>query len=170
MSLSCVAVAALPLIHARLLPCTSIVRRSNSVSLAPKPACSSHSSKTGALSNSALISQRCAPSRTTPASARAPSASCSASIKMDLPAPVSPVSTVKPSHRSRSRACTMTKSRRDMLLRLIAHAPGGDSCNAFVPMELFTQRIKVAPALGMKKTHLVLGPPYRDPVTMQQRG
>jgi hypothetical protein len=41
-----------------------------------------------------------------------PSTSCSASIRMDLPAPVSPVSTVKPACRSSSSVCTMTKSRR----------------------------------------------------------
>ncbi len=94
--LSCVAVAALPLIQARLLPCTSIVRRSSRLSPPSKPACSSQAARPLGLSNSTLISQRAAPSRTTPASARAPRASCRASIRMDLPAPVSPVSTVKP--------------------------------------------------------------------------
>ena len=47
-------------------------------------------------SNSALTSARSAPARTTPGSARPPSASASASTRIDLPAPVSPVSAVKP--------------------------------------------------------------------------
>ena len=65
----------------------------------------------GGTSNSALISARAAPSRTTPASPRLPSASCSASTRIDLPAPVSPLSTDKPDANSISSASTMTKSR-----------------------------------------------------------
>src|SRR2546426_549363 len=111
-----------PFIRAWLLPCESIVRRSSKLSADSKPACSSHGAKPEGLSNSALISQRRAPSRTTPTSARAPSASCSASINIDLPAPVSPVRTVNPSDKFRSSSWTMTKSRSEMLLRLMSYS------------------------------------------------
>ena len=109
---SCWAVAGLPLTHARLLPWVSTVRRSSKVSPASNPASSSSGRRPGAASNSALTSVRAAPSRITPVSARAPVTSCNASIRMDLPAPVSPVSTVKPDCRSSSSSLTMTKSRR----------------------------------------------------------
>ena len=51
-------------------------------------------------------------------SARSPSTAASASIRIDLPAPVSPVSTVKPGWNSRSSRSTMTKSR---MLRAAQH-------------------------------------------------
>ena len=114
-SRSCAIVAPLPLIHARLLPCASIVRRSSmrpaSPASASKPASASHGASAGGTSNSALTSARAAPSRTTPASPRLPSASWSASTRIDLPAPVSPLSTVNPDENSISSASTMTKSR-----------------------------------------------------------
>jgi hypothetical protein len=115
-SRNCVTVAGLPLIQARLLPCASIVRRSSSVSLASKPASSSQGASTAGASNSAAISAREAPSRTTSTSPREPKASCSASIRIDLPAPVSPVSTEKPAPNSTSSSGTMTKSRNDKRL------------------------------------------------------
>ena len=49
--------------------------------------------------------------RTMPVSAREPNASESASINIDLPAPVSPVSTVKPRSNSSSSASTIIKLR-----------------------------------------------------------
>ena len=118
-SRSCVAVAGLPLTQALLLACRSMVRLSSNSSPAGKPFSSSQFAREAGQSKVALISQRCAPSRTMAASARAPSASCRASIKMDLPAPVSPVSTVKPLLRSSSSAWTITKSRRKILFRLM---------------------------------------------------
>ena len=157
-SLSCVAVAGLPLIQARLLPCASMVRLSSNSSLACRPFSSSHASSGVGQSKVALISQRCAPSRTMAASARAPRASCSASIRIDLPAPVSPVSTVKPRARSSSSARTITKSRRKMLFRLMTQCSlqfQSRSGYAFVPVQLFAQGVKVAPADGVQETNLV---------------
>ena len=61
--------------------------------------------------NSAVTSARTHASRTSPASPRPPRASCSASIRIDLPAPVSPVSTEKPASSSTSSWLTMTTSR-----------------------------------------------------------
>ena len=117
---NCVAVAAEPLIQARLLLCTSTVRRNNKVSLISNPASSSQGCSAAVQSNSALMSVRCAPSRTTPLSARAPKASWRASTRMDFPAPVSPVNAVKPPHNSKSSICTITKSRSMMRLRAMA--------------------------------------------------
>ena len=117
----------LPLIHARLLPAVSTVRRSSKVSSTSKPASFNQSLsqalRTVGISNSALTSVRFAPSRTQAVSARAPSASCSASIKIDLPAPVSPVSTVKPLLKSSSSSRTMTKSRSAILFSAMLKIP-----------------------------------------------
>ena len=74
-------------------------------------------------SNSAQISVLLHPSRTTPASARAPKASCNASIRMDFPAPVSPVNTVKPLRKSSSSVCTITKSRRVICRNAMVRSP-----------------------------------------------
>ena len=130
-SLSCVAVAGLPLTHARLLPCRSTVRRNSSVSKWSNPASSSHAANqtasalfcAGDTSNSAVTSKRLAPSRTKPASARAPNTSCTASIKIDLPAPVSPVNTVKPLAKPKSNSRTMTKSRSAKLFKAMPRSP-----------------------------------------------
>ena len=95
-------------------PLLSITRRSIS---APSSTSNAFAASQSAISpsvvaeNSAVISARVAPSRTTLASARPPSASVSASINMDLPAPVSPVNTEKPEASSSSIASTITKSR-----------------------------------------------------------
>ena len=121
---SCAAVAGLPLIHARLLPCMSMVRLSKTPSCAAissKPSSCNQDKTSGVTSNSALISARVAPSRITPDSAREPSTSCTASIKIDLPAPVSPVSAVKPEDKSKSSARTITKSRKTIWRRLMPH-------------------------------------------------
>ncbi|CFV93998.1 Uncharacterised protein [Bordetella pertussis] len=58
-----------------------------------------------------MISARAAPSRSIEASPRSPSVRASASIRIDLPAPVSPEKTVKPSPKWSSVCSTMTKSR-----------------------------------------------------------
>ena len=68
-----------------------------------KPASASQGTRAGGRSNSAVISARAAPSRTTPASPRPPRASCKASTRIDLPAPVSPVSTGQPPPRDRAQ-------------------------------------------------------------------
>ena len=62
-------------------------------------------------SNAAASSARSAPGRSWRSSKRSPSSSASASSRIDLPAPVSPVSTVKPGSSSRSSASTTTKLR-----------------------------------------------------------
>jgi hypothetical protein len=63
------------------------------------------------MSKVAETSARSAPCRTTSAPARPPASSVSASTTMDLPAPVSPVSTVSPGRHSISTASMMAKSR-----------------------------------------------------------
>ena len=64
-----------------------------------------------AIAKVAETSARSAPCRTTSAPARPPAASSSASTRMDLPAPVSPVSTVRPEASSSSAASMIAKSR-----------------------------------------------------------
>ena len=59
----------------------------------------------------AQISARSAPARMMSAVARAPPARVSASTMIDLPAPVSPVSTVRPGAKSSSTVSTMARSR-----------------------------------------------------------
>ena len=64
--LSWVTVATLPLIQALLRPSVSKVRLTKRLSSWAKPSSSSQAVVAGVLSNSAAISQRLAPSRTTP--------------------------------------------------------------------------------------------------------
>ena len=107
-------VAVTPLMKAFERPALSITRRSSKLLSSLSKACSLNQFCNEASSspvNSATISARAAPSRTTLASARPPNASVSASIKIDLPAPVSPVKTVKPDDKSSSTKSTITKSR-----------------------------------------------------------
>src|SRR5207253_664638 len=63
------------------------------------------------ISNSPASSARSAPSRTTAASPRPPTSNSMASTRIDLPAPVSPVRTVKPSASSSEAWSIRTKSR-----------------------------------------------------------
>ena len=125
---NCVAVAWLPLTHARLLPWVSTLRLKSKVSETSKPASSSTACACAGQSNSADTSQRVAPSRTAPESARSPNAICRASIRMDLPAPVSPVSTLKPCERFKSSSRTMTKSRKLMCRKAMAYTPPSFQC------------------------------------------
>ena len=112
---------ALPLMKQRLRAVLSSVRRISTLAPAAasasvpasKPFCSSQSRSAAGPLNSAATSARVAPSRTASAWVRSPSTNCSASMRMDLPAPVSPVSTVKPPANSSSSRSTMTKSRID---------------------------------------------------------
>src|SRR6266849_9100708 len=62
-------------------------------------------------SNTAVTCPCSAPCRTRPASPRPPSASANASRRMDLPAPVSPVSTARPRENSMSSRSIRTMSR-----------------------------------------------------------
>ena len=65
-----------------------------------------------------------APRRTRPASARAPVARPRASRMIDLPAPVSPVSAVKPGPMARSRVSIKTTSRMASPISMVAGSPG----------------------------------------------
>ncbi len=109
-------VTLLPLIHARLRPAASIVRRSSTRSPLvrhkivlgePGPQAPSF----GQIELCNHIRTFSCPRLTTPASPRLPSASPSAPSRIDLPAPVSPVRAPKPAPNSSSRRSTMTKSR-----------------------------------------------------------
>ena len=102
-----------PFTQQRLRPLTSTVRRMRSVSLSSSPAASSHALARAVIENSAVTSVRSAPSRMTPVSLRPPKTNCRASIRMDLPAPVSPVRQVSPVLASIVRVGTMTKSLSD---------------------------------------------------------
>src|SRR5947209_13481167 len=62
-------------------------------------------------SNTAVTCPCSTPCRTRPASPRPPSASAKASSRMDLPAPVSPVSTARPGENSMSSRSIRTMSR-----------------------------------------------------------
>ena len=121
---NCCKVAECPLIKLRDRPPASTTLRNRHtasiiISFRIRFRATSHpSSGSSANSNSALISARSQPFRTSLASLRSPSTSESASIRMDFPAPVSPVSTVKPGTNSRSIRSTMTKSR---MLKKLQH-------------------------------------------------
>ena len=80
------------------------------------------------------ISARSAPWRTTSAPARPPASSCSASTRIDLPAPVSPVSTVSP---GRSSSSTAVDDGEVADLQVRQHgAPSARSCR--VPSEAWS--------------------------------
>src|SRR4029077_5510679 len=103
------------------------------------------------VSNSAESSVRSQPSRTTPAPARAPTNSSIASTRIDLPAPVSPVSTENPGSSSRLARSTMTKSRissarSKLFAPLVEH---------LAPAQLLAQRSEVAVARRMHEAHRV---------------
>src|SRR6201999_3028452 len=78
-------------------------------------------------SNTAVTCPCAAPWRTRPASPRPPSASAKASSRIDLPAPVSPVSTARPRENSISSHSIRTMSRIDrrasMRRQFLAEAP-----------------------------------------------
>src|SRR5262249_5626851 len=77
------------------------------------------------LSSKAAVTWPCsAPCRTKPASPRAPSASANASSRIDLPAPVSPVSIASPAANSMSRRSIRTMSRIDRRMSMNSAAAG----------------------------------------------
>ena len=103
-----------PLSHALDRPLLSSTRIRSMTSSSPPSACSTSQFRRGpsaGTSNSATISARALPVRMTPDSALLPKASPRSSRRMDLPAPVSPVSAPKPAPKSSSRWSTITKSR-----------------------------------------------------------
>ena len=121
---SCASVAGRPLIQARERPCASSTRRSSTTPGSPaSPCASSHASTIGRLvaSNTADNSARSAPWRNCRNSKRSPSSNASASTSIDLPAPVSPVSTVKPGSNSTSSFSTTTKLRIDSACSIAAN-------------------------------------------------
>ena len=101
--------------------------------------------------------------------ARPPSTSCSASIRMDLPAPVSPVSTAKPPVEARAPARTMT-----MTKSLIAKAMASQHGRAAQP------RLRSSAACGaawrsssnprVQETTECARAPHHDAVAHQQAG
>ncbi len=104
---------ALPLINARERPSALTTRRSRqspsrSSALSPSQVCTNGRAE---MSNSAANSARFAPPRTSVALPRSPRTSPIASTRIDLPAPVSPVSTVMPESNSTSSFSTIAKSR-----------------------------------------------------------
>src|SRR5215470_16004992 len=124
--------------------------------------------------NSAAISARSAPGRSWRVSKRSPRSSDSASSKIDFPAPVSPVSTVKPAPNSASRDSTTAKlridSRRSMNRqpwRLLS--AGAQSLRRLAPVQLATQHGEVIVILGMQQPHAMLGAADDHAVTLGQR-
>ena len=101
------------LINALLPPSAFTERRMiKGSSLSISMSLSAKNAATGAgASKLAVTCALSAPDRTKPLSARAPSARPSASNNMDLPAPVSPVSTPRPPANSKSSASISTTSR-----------------------------------------------------------
>src|SRR5450631_1436107 len=132
--------AAWPFKKARERPSLPTTRRTVS-SPSQLMACSSSQrfSSRGACTTSkvAETSARSAPWRTTSAPARPPARSCSASTTMDLPAPVSPVSTVKPGRHSISMASMMAKSR--ICSEVSTGSSAGVIVTATAPMQLRAQ-------------------------------
>src|SRR5512138_1057959 len=130
-------------------PLRSIERRTSSVPGSPaRSFSSSHAVSALETSNSADSSARSAPSRTTAASARPPTRSSIASTRMDLPAPVSPVSTVKPPASSSEARSISTKSRTSR-----ARSTSAFLAQRFAPAQLLAQRGEVAVAGRMHEAH-----------------
>src|SRR5204863_7444755 len=108
------AVARAPLTQARLRPSRCTVRRTtSSLPAAGNPRVSSLASQVvGSRGrNSAWTSASSAPVRTESACARPPSTRCSASTRMLLPAPVSPVRTLNPGSKCTSSSSMMANAR-----------------------------------------------------------
>ena len=108
-----------------------------------------------AIAKVAETSARSAPCRTTSAPARPPAASSSASTRMDLPAPVSPVSTVRPEASSSSAASMIAKSRiwicsstRASILRF-----GSLHAIAASPAQLRAQDAEIVVVLRVQQRH-----------------
>ena len=112
----------------------------------------------GATAKIAVISARSVPARTAVLSARSPSASASASTSMDLPAPVSPVSTVKPG--SRSSSISSSTARWRMCRRVSMAYSGAATARGMVvpsPVQLVTQNLEVVIAARMYQFNALIG-------------
>src|SRR5690606_34933244 len=105
-----------------------------------------------------------APLRNSPVSPRAPSTSDRASMRIDLPAPVSPENTVKPGAKLISASSTITKSR-TCSRRSMAFSFGlGAGLGHVVPVQLAAQGGEVAVAGGVDEPHAVVGAAHLDVV------
>src|SRR5260370_27082885 len=120
-------------------------------------------------SNTAVIWPWSAPWRTRPASPRPPSASAKASSRMDLPAPVSPVSTARPRENSISSRSIRTMSRierrasmRDLFLAEAQFLEGPGNVGTLVLARLETA--------GLYKIIGVLVPAAVRKIVSQHRG
>src|ERR1700733_104464 len=102
----------------------------------------------------AQISARSVPARTTSAPARLPHSSYSASTMIDLPAPVSPVSTVSPGLNSSSTASIIAKSR---ICRWRSTASALVRQSADTPMQLGAQQPEVVVARRMQQRNRAPG-------------
>ena len=104
-----------------------------------------------ATAKSALISARSAPARTTAASPRSPRASDSASMRMDLPAPVSPVSVPKPEVELELELVDNDEVAQDQALQHVSvrrRLRARSITWRGAPVELFAQHFKIAVALA----------------------
>src|SRR5260364_27401 len=124
-------------------------------SVSVSSACAARQRRAGSVSsNSALNCARAQPARMTSASARAPQRRESASIRMDLPAPVSPENTVNPVSNSISNAVTITKSlidrRRSMSVQIGTTRPAR---RMFMPAQFVAQGGVMTMAGRMQKGH-----------------
>src|SRR6266513_2226260 len=155
-------VAAWPLINARERPFASTTRRNSSRFGSPSSACArSHSPIPGSesMANSAVTSARSAPERTCSLPARSPSVNDRASIRIDFPAPVSPVRAVKPGRNSSSRRSTIAKSRIDRCwsIRQLEHC---------APVQLLPQHREVAVTRRVDELDGMLRAPDKDVVAL----
>src|SRR3990172_609195 len=133
-----------PLAYALLLPSRNRWRRrsTNSPGSAAIPSASSSSTARdpGPTSNAASTAASSAPDRKISSLPRAPSTSCRASIRMDLPAPVSPVSTFRPgTKRTVSSSITATF----LIVSSRSILAVGAAGLSLAPLELRAEQIEV---------------------------
>ena len=100
-------------------------------------------------SKQAVMSACLAPVRTCLESARSPVASARASTRMDLPAPVSPVSAVNPGSISNSAESTTARFRIARWVSMDARSAGFLRCRPLAPVQLFPEHGKVVVVGGM---------------------
>src|SRR5262245_7782579 len=116
------------------------------------------------MSKVAESSARSAPARTTSAPPLPPASSASASTTMDLPAPVSPVSTVSPARTSSSMRSMMAKSR---ICRWVSMSLGLVEAAA-APAKLGAQQAVVLELAGVEQRDLLLGGMHLETIARQQ--
>src|SRR3989475_5216249 len=156
-SFSWASVAAWPLMKQRERPEPSTVLRRMTWPGSPlrsRSASHTASAPLGSTSNSAASSARSAPPRTAAASPRPPTSSSMASTSIDLPAPVSPVSTVNPSAKSTDDSSISTNPRMSSA-RSTALLQVAVLLEYFAPAQLLAQRGEVAVARRVHEAHRV---------------